>query len=290
MRIVVCGKGGSGKSTVVTLMARVLRDRGYVVHVVDGDPSNPGLYWMLGFEKAPEPLMDFYGGKQCAGGEVTCPVDDPTPLVKGQINLEELPGRYSIGKSGITLFRVGKIENVYEGCDGPESKIARDFRVPGDHVTLIDVTAGLEHFGRGVEVRADAIMSVVDPTATSFFLAKMAKDMVDDIKRGVPPFTAHMEDARDVEMARKIAREAKTRHAWTVMNKVTSAELESLMKKRLGEHGIEPIGSIRHDPEITTSCLESSAIRESGARRDLEEIVGQLESLVLQRPANLEQR
>lgn len=44
MRILVCGKGGSGKSTTVVLMAEVLRDKGYQVHVLDGDASNLGLY------------------------------------------------------------------------------------------------------------------------------------------------------------------------------------------------------------------------------------------------------
>ena len=68
MRILACGKGGSGKSTVTALMAQVLRDKGYKVHVLDGDASNLGLYWMLGFERNPDALIDFYGGKESSGG------------------------------------------------------------------------------------------------------------------------------------------------------------------------------------------------------------------------------
>ena len=54
-KIAVCGKGGSGKSTVAALMARGLQDRGARVLVVDSDESNPGLYRVLGFDQRPIP-------------------------------------------------------------------------------------------------------------------------------------------------------------------------------------------------------------------------------------------
>jgi CO dehydrogenase maturation factor len=38
----VCGKGSSGKSTIVALIANVLSKRGYEVWVVDSDQSDPG--------------------------------------------------------------------------------------------------------------------------------------------------------------------------------------------------------------------------------------------------------
>lgn len=40
-RILVCGKGGSGKSTLVALLAMALEQRGDSVVVLDGDASNP---------------------------------------------------------------------------------------------------------------------------------------------------------------------------------------------------------------------------------------------------------
>jgi CO dehydrogenase maturation factor len=58
MKVSVCGKGGSGKSTVVTLLANLTRQRGFKVLVVDSDESNSGLFRMLGFEKPPIPLME----------------------------------------------------------------------------------------------------------------------------------------------------------------------------------------------------------------------------------------
>ena len=40
MKIAVCGKGGSGKSTVTTLLAKELAGRNKKVLVIDSDESN----------------------------------------------------------------------------------------------------------------------------------------------------------------------------------------------------------------------------------------------------------
>jgi energy-coupling factor transporter ATP-binding protein EcfA2 len=71
-RILVCGKGGSGKSTVVALMAAILQRQAFEVMVLDGDGSNPEglvrLLFGLGVEGEPKPLIEFFGGLEA----VTC--------------------------------------------------------------------------------------------------------------------------------------------------------------------------------------------------------------------------
>jgi len=64
VKISICGKGGSGKSTVVALLANEFKARGYRVLVIDSDESNSGLFRMLGFDHPPIPLMELVGG-QC---------------------------------------------------------------------------------------------------------------------------------------------------------------------------------------------------------------------------------
>jgi len=51
LKISVCGKGGSGKSIVVTLLAHGFRARGYRVLIVDSDESNSELYRLLGLDR-----------------------------------------------------------------------------------------------------------------------------------------------------------------------------------------------------------------------------------------------
>jgi len=48
-KLVVCGRGGSGKSTWVVLLAKSLLSKGKVL-VVDADESNLGLPLLLGID------------------------------------------------------------------------------------------------------------------------------------------------------------------------------------------------------------------------------------------------
>jgi ATPase subunit of ABC transporter with duplicated ATPase domains len=68
-KVLVCGRGGSGKSTLVTMLARILGERSKVL-VVDTDESNLGLGKMLGLQVPAETLMDTLGGKKAVMGEL----------------------------------------------------------------------------------------------------------------------------------------------------------------------------------------------------------------------------
>jgi len=57
-------------------------------------------------------------------------------------------------------------------------------------------------------------------------------------------------------------------------------EIKSVMMSELGKRGIEPVGSVRYDPEIFKSCLGDTPLRESGAKKDVEEIINRLEEKV----------
>ena len=50
MRIAICGKGGSGKSTIAGTLARQLARRGHKVVAVDADP-NPNLGVSVGVRR-----------------------------------------------------------------------------------------------------------------------------------------------------------------------------------------------------------------------------------------------
>ena len=97
IKISVCGKGGSGKSTLVGLLAGQAEGRRLSVLVVDSDESNSGLFRTLGFEKPPAPLMDLVGGKKKLKGKMT----RTNILNAGQILIRDIPGEHIIKQNGL---------------------------------------------------------------------------------------------------------------------------------------------------------------------------------------------
>jgi len=258
-RILVCGKGGSGKSSIVSLIGNELTKQNYKVILLDADASNPGglFHLLTNNDKAPKPLIDFFGGRQ----KVTCPVDDPSPLTRNNdkvpineeaIKLSEIPKQYSVKKKNLTLFQIGKIKEAYEGCDGPMQKVARDFIVKDNFVTLIDMEAGIEHFGRGIEKNVDIILVIVDPTFESFIIAEIVKRM-------------------SALMGNK--------NVFAILNKVDSNETDLLMQKSLNKRKVNYLGSINFDKEIHKAGLEGKRISQCNAEKQIAKIIKRLENI-----------
>ncbi len=283
-RIGVFGKGGSGKSTVVVLLATGLRDCGYDVCILDADSTNIGLPLVLGINQSLAPLMEYFGGMVFSGGLVTCPVDDPTRLPDSKIYLDELPTKYHCNNpAGITLLIAGKIsdQGPGAGCDGPVSKIARDLSVI-EHgkapVTLVDFKAGFEDTARGVITGLDWAIVVVDPTIAAIEMAVNMRDTVDQIRNGIPPATQHIEDPILVETANQIFTQASIKGTLFVLNKITDKETQNYLEKRLAERGIHPSGVIHEYPSISLSWLKGTPLDIPEARDNVIQIVEELEA------------
>jgi CO dehydrogenase maturation factor len=238
-RILVCGKGGSGKSTVITLLANALSKKKFEVVILDGDASNPGglARLLFGLKEGVKPLIDFFGGRE----KVECPVDDPSiltrlndkiPITKKLINISEIPEEYYVQRNGITLLQVGKINQPFEGCDGPLSKVARDFILEGDAVTLIDVEAGIEHYGRGIEKNVDIVIVVVDPTFESILIAQKVSILCQGM--GIKNYGI-------------------------IINKISTNHLNLYIEKELIEKGLEIYGSIKYDDRLFKAGLIGSS-------------------------------
>lgn len=282
-RIGVFGKGGSGKSTTLVLLARALRDYGYEVCVVDADSTNVGLHHALGLETAPAQLMDYFGGMVFSGGLVTCPVDDPTPLPEAEIFIDRLPDKYySQNAEGILLLTAGKIggQGPGAGCDGPISKIARDLKIHRNGespVTLIDFKAGFEDSARGAVTSVDWALVIVDPTTAAIQMAVDMRDVVDQIRTGGLPATKHLETPELVGWANRIYREATVKGVLVILNGVRDEDTERYVREKLAEEGIEPIGVIHEDPAIAMSWLKGRPLEIESTKADVARIVEQLE-------------
>lgn len=284
-RIGFLGKGGAGKSTLTVLFARSLCSQGYKVCVLDADSTNLGLYQTLEITQPPKPLLDYFGGMIFSGGVVTCPVDDPLPLVGAELRLETLDQEYyARSPEGVTFLIAGKIgdQGPGAGCDGPVAKIARDLKIfiQGEApVTLIDFKAGFEDSARGVLTSLDWVLDVVDPTNASIEMAANLKHMVEQIQADVLPATAHLKDPDLIAWANKIFTEANIENIWFVLNRVQGVEEETYLRQKLEEKGITPVGVIRQDPTISLSWLKGMPIKSEGAMFEVQNILNRLEAI-----------
>jgi CO dehydrogenase maturation factor len=283
-RIGVFGKGGSGKSTAVVLLAKTLSDHGYAICVLDADSTNVGLHQAFGLDESPVSLMNYFGGAVFGGGTVTCPVDDPTPLGGAEISLDRLPSKYyGQAQTGMVFLTAGKIgdQGPGAGCDGPISKIARDLKIVAEGelpVTLVDFKAGFEDSARGVITTLDWAIVIVDPTSASLQMAANMKDLVDQIKAGMLPATAHLDSPALVAVANRIFKEAKIKGVSFVLSKIEDETMEAYLREKLAEKGIRPIGTIHRIPSISLCWLKGLPLDVTETREDLERIVGELEA------------
>ena len=186
MKILICGKGGSGKSTVSVLVARPLKHIGYNILLVDADESNFGLHRLLGI---PQPLllMDSFGGKKGFREKTanTFPKGGAAGLFNGHFikngRISDIPKDCISGSDGIALLAVGKIHDFGEGCACHIGSLSRMFlsnlEIGEKDAVVIDTEAGIEHFGRRIDAECDVILDVVDPSFESFLLAKKIQEM-----------------------------------------------------------------------------------------------------------------
>ncbi|MBW2590885.1 MAG: ATP-binding protein [Deltaproteobacteria bacterium] len=232
MKISVCGKGGSGKSALTSLLANQAISRGLGVLVVDSDESNSGLFKMLGFENPPVPLMELIGGKK----KLKEKMRNPNVLAESHLSVKDIPSEHLIRRNGLVLVSIGKILQAFEGCACPMGVLNREFlkklRLSKNEIAIIDMEAGVEHFGRGIDESIDRVLLVVEPSFESIALAEKIKKI-----------TAGM-----------------NRAASAVINKVDSEKIAHKLKGELKTRDIEFIGTIPNDPLVFEACLEGRAI------------------------------
>jgi CO dehydrogenase maturation factor len=192
MKVVICGKGGCGKSTVTALLAAAMAKRNKKVLVVDADESNIGLYRMLGFE-TPKPLMDALGGKKGFGEKTNKAgnlLGGSPKLFPDAMKLEHLPLECVASSKNLRVMSVGKIHHFGEGCACPMGKLFKmvfsSLTLEKEELVIVDTAAGVEHFGRRLDGDCDLAFCVVDPSYESIMMAKRVNGLAEET--GLPVF------------------------------------------------------------------------------------------------------
>jgi CO dehydrogenase maturation factor len=246
MKISVCGKGGSGKSTVVTLLANEARARGYRVLVVDSDESNSGLFRMLGFDRPPVPLMELVGGKK----DLRRKMSQTSVLSEPRLPTTQIPEEYRLQRNGLMLVSIGKILQSLEGCACPMGVLSREFLkklvLREDELAIVDMEAGVEHFGRGVDTSIDSVLIVVEPPLESVNVGQKIHDLASGI--GI-------------------------KNVWAIINKVPSGEIADRLKAELKKRHIEVVGGIYYDADIFGSSLDGKIPTKGVAVQEVKEVM-----------------
>ncbi|MBT3362326.1 MAG: P-loop NTPase [Chloroflexi bacterium] len=251
-KISISGKGGTGKSMVTTLLSGLLVEQGYTVLTVDSDDSNPGLYRMLGFDEAPRPLIDLFGGENQIVTEIKLrqQKDDKAPtaewLNKDTFTMDDIPAEYMINRNGQKLLSVGKISVAFEGCACPMAEVLKIFLdklvLAEKEIMIVDMEAGVEHFGRGVDKSIDTVLILVEPTVESISLASKVYFL---------------------------ARGSKIDNIWAVLNKMPTEAIAARVKGELDKRKIKVAGTVYFDPQISEYALEGKPLTASKAKEDV---------------------
>ena len=245
MKISICGKGGSGKSVLTAIMAGSAFDKGLSVLVVDSDESNSGLFRMFGFEQPPVPLMEMTGGK----AKLKKKMSETSVLNEDVIRIKDIPARYMQEKNGISLVCIGKIHQSLEGCACPMGVLCREFlkklRLGENEIAIVDMEAGIEHFGRGIDTNIDAVLVVVDPSYESIVLAEKIKHLFKQNPDNV----------------------------WAVLNKIDSKHHSAELTAELEKRGVEIIETIPYDSGILEACLHGAPVNAAIAGTHIRNVI-----------------
>lgn len=249
MKIMICGKGGSGKTSLGVLMARILSEK-FRVYMVDSDESNVLLPSFLGVT-APKPLVEYIGGKKDEEIFAKMEIDIAKALSKAKegIRLDLLPSDYvSISDEGIRLVVIGKVREYGEGCACPFNILTKillgGLFLEENEVVLVDTDAGVEHVGRKLEEVSDGLFIVVDPTIESLEIALLLKNVALNLNKKF----------------------------WIVANKVMG-EAEKLLREEAMRLGLEINGVVRFDKQLYASSMRREPLRSDTAISDLKQII-----------------
>ena len=150
-----------------------------------------------------------------------------------EIKVTDIPPAYIPAQNGIKFLMVGKIEDPFQGCACSMADVTRGFvsrlSLAENEIILIDMEAGVESFGRGVERSVDLVLSIVEPSFESMALAEKIVYMAEGM--GI-------------------------NRAGAILNKVPSENIKEKMMAELEKRKVQILGTIHFDPRCRRRDLK----------------------------------
>jgi len=234
MKIAVTGKGGVGKTTLSSLLARLYAADGFTVLAIDADPD-ANLAAALGF---PPDLV----ASITPIADMKDLVEERTGMKPGTIGgffsmnprVDDIPDTLAASYNGVKLLVMGTVKKGGAGCVCAENtlikSLVRHLLVERKDVVIMDMVAGVEHLGRGTAAAVDALLVVVEPGQRS------------------------METARTVQ---RLAADLGIRRCYVVGCKVRSERDRELVRKAVP--GLEVLGFLPYSPLAVEADLDGKS-------------------------------
>jgi CO dehydrogenase maturation factor len=183
MKLAVTGKGGAGKSTLTALMARVLRDRGRKVLLVDAD-ADMNLAGILNVPDR-ESIIPIVELKELIAERTGTRAGEPAPFFTMNPRVDDIPERYYVERQGVRLLVMGTVRRGGGGCACPENAFLKQLLahllVGRTEAVIVDMEAGIEHLGRGTAMGVETMAVVVEPSRSSLETARRIRLLAPDI-------------------------------------------------------------------------------------------------------------
>lgn len=256
MKLSISGKGGVGKTTLSSLLARIYASRGYQVLAIDANPdANFGTALGIPFEEVqgitPIVEMDDLIEERTGARPGTS-----APFFKLNPKVDDIPDRFSLEKDSVKLLIMGTVASGGSGCICPESTLLKALLshliLKREEVVILDMDAGIEHLARGTVRAVDAFVVVVEPGQRSIQTAKSV---------------------------RKLARDLGVERCYVVGNKIKSPEDEEFVRSNLP--GFELLGFLSFNPKVGEADLKGFSVYDTAPETVAEavQIVDRLEKV-----------
>ena len=205
MKVAITGKGGVGKTTLSSALARLYAAEGRTVLAADVDPdANLGLALGLSQEEV-DAIVPI--SKMKALAKERTGASDDNRFYKLNPYVADIPEKFARTVNGVKLLVMGTVDLGGSGCVCPEHVMLKSILSAltyrkGD-VVIMDMEAGLEHLGRGTAQGMDQFIVVIEPGSRSVQTYRNVKRLASDLGiRQVRVVANKIRDEHDEEFIR----------------------------------------------------------------------------------------